>query len=529
MSLESWLISFVGITLVRTFIEQFSNGDRLRFVLIDPPTIIHYSIFYLCAAVCIMTIFMLAGGKTKTEKRKIDMREITGLCIFGALIICLPPIIDLIIGGKGGFVMTYLFLPPDELLVRFLTFFGGHISLGATLGIQVEVAIITIASFFYIRSVTGKALRAVVTALSVYSIIFILGALPSVVSLITPIHTTVQQTFLESVTGSHIITNNIHPGFTGSPLALIDLGFNKIMTAFFTLITIFSGTVFFYLGTREKFLMIIKNSRPERISHYLLLIILGVIFGGLGVPWNWIDAIALLLTLVSFASAWLFAVCQNDIHDESIDRISNPNRPLIKGGLPKSDLVFASKIFLIVAIISAYAVSLYSAFFVVLFIFLSHIYSIWPLRLKRFPMVGSFIISLACLCTVLAGFFLFHQDKSILAFPLKFIVWIVLIFTLSSNVRDIKDIAGDKADGIQTLPVIFGERRGKQIIAIMVAFGFIVTPFFFWIEALMVPSIACAVLSYKFITESNYKEKKFFYVYLTYFALLILCILFNIR
>ena len=58
ITLESWVISFAGIVLVRTFFEQFSSFEPGRFVLIDMPTIIHYLVFYLTTIVVLMIILM---------------------------------------------------------------------------------------------------------------------------------------------------------------------------------------------------------------------------------------------------------------------------------------------------------------------------------------------------------------------------------------------------------------------------------------------------------------------------------------
>jgi 4-hydroxybenzoate polyprenyltransferase len=233
--------------------------------------------------------------------------------------------------------------------------------------------------------------------------------------------------------------------------------------------------------------------------------------------------------ILSFASAWLFSVFQNDIYDEAIDSISNKNRPLIAKTLSQQDMVLTSKIFLIISLLLAYAVGHYTLFFVGLFIFLSHIYSSPPLRLRRFFPINSFIVALACLSAILSGFFLMSPDESIIAFPTTLTLGILVFFTLGLvNFKDIKDIAGDKAAGIQTLPVLLGEKKSKQIIAGILCLFFLAIPFYFRISVLLIPSIITSILTWRFITAKIYEEWKFFLVYNMYLLLIITTISLNI-
>ena len=41
-TIESWLLSAVGIILIRIFLEHYSSNETGRFVLIDASTVVHY-------------------------------------------------------------------------------------------------------------------------------------------------------------------------------------------------------------------------------------------------------------------------------------------------------------------------------------------------------------------------------------------------------------------------------------------------------------------------------------------------------
>lgn len=514
ITLESWLLSFVGIVLIRTFFEQFSNLGHTGNSLFDLPSLVHSATFYMAAVLIIMSILTFFGGR--------NIRESSVLGIFGLCIILLPPVIDLIVGGLGGHRMSYLFISGRELMLRFFTFFGGHISDGVTLGIQIEIVIIIVFIFLFIRYISKNNFKAFFSSLIVYCVLFALLTIPSLIPLVSNSTVTPQESFLQSVSDSHIIPNNIYQQYTENSqnLSSIELGFNKTMSSILVLITIVFGFIFFSIGSKEKLVSVLKNSRPERIVHYALLITFGYVLSGEKFV-TWIDGMGFILTIISFISAWIFSVCENDIQDEKIDSISNKNRPLISKKLSRDDLFFTAKIFLIISLLSAYATSRYTLFFVVLYILIYHIYSTPPLHLKRFVFVNSFLISLASLSAVCSGFFLATPQKNITSFPLPILLGIIIILTLTSNIKDLKDITGDSADGIKTLPVLLGKKKSQIVLASMVSAFFLSIPYFLWLPSMLIPAIIASIFSWKFINQKEYIEWKFFTVYLLYFVLFI--------
>ena len=187
----------------------------------------------------------------------------------------------------------------------------------------------------------------------------------------------------------------------------------------------------------------------------------------------------------------------------------------------------ASKIFLLFAFCTAYASSHYTLFFSALFLFVYYIYSNPPMRLKRFVLLNSFLVSLACLAVIMAGFFIVNKDKAIITFPPVLVLAIIIFFTTVSNIRDIKDTEGDRADGIKTLPVLLGLKKSKKIIAGIICFFYLLMPWYFHISWLVIPSIVAVILSWYFITQENYKEWKGFAVYMIYLILIIGAIIFK--
>jgi 4-hydroxybenzoate polyprenyltransferase len=513
ITFESWILSLAGIVVIRIFFEQFSSFIAGRFPVIEMITILHYGMFYLSTTVVFMIILMIFA--------KTSLREASVISIIGLFAIWIAPIADLITGGVGGHVMSYLFLPGKELFFQYITFFStGHLNAGVTLGMRITGFFLATFCFSYVYMATKNILKSIGAVVLFYSFVFFLGSLPSFIVLFVPQQGSVLNTIIQSITSSQVI-NNIHPSFSATYIGLVDFAFNKIMLGADTIITILATILLFFIHAKEKLVAIIKNSRPERMLHFFLLFILGLTLAKTGLSQNWIDVQSYILTVIAFIGAGMFSICQNDIHDENIDIISNINRPLISKTLSKSNLEMASKIFLIFSVISAHAASHYALFFVSLFVFIYFIYSNPPLRLKRFIILNSFLLSLACLAVIMAGFFLVSSNKEILAFPFSLVLAIVIFFSTILNFKDIKDIKGDKEAGIKTLPVWLGAKKSKKLIGLVFCFFFFVIPIYFGLPSIFVPAVVASILLWYFINKEEYKELPVRLVYLAYLILVI--------
>ena len=126
---------------------------------------------------------------------------------------------------------------------------------------------------------------------------------------------------------------------------------------------------------------------------------------------------------------------------------------------------------------------------------------------------------------ILAGFFLTSPDKHITAIPFGMVLAIFIFFATVSNIRDIKDVEGDRAQGIRTLPVLIGTRRAKALIAGMICFFFLALPWYLHLPQLLIPSFVATILSWYFITAKQYVEWKGFVVYMGYLVLVIMALI----
>lgn len=512
ITFESWSVSFIGIILIRALFEQFSSYKPGEFNLVDASAIIHQIAFFIVTIVVII-IILLYYGKT-------NLKEVSVISIFGLFVVLISPIVDLVTGGVGGHPMGYIFAPGKELLTGFLTFFGGDIR-GSTLGIRVETILGIIFCYLYVFSSTKKITRAVSAAVTFYCFIYFMASIPSLFVLFTTQQDNVSISVRHTIMASHILQNNVNPGYTQINSGLYGLAFDKAMIGFHTILVTLFSTILFYLTARKKLIALVKNSRSERIFHFYLLFLFGTSLVHERLFVNLIDVQSYILALIAITAACMYSVCQNDIYDKAIDTISNPNRPLIVKDLSKNDMKIASKILLIIAFVAAYASGGYILFFTGLFILIYYIYSNPPLRLKRIVLLNSSLVGLACLSVIMAGFFISSSNKSITAFPFGLLVAILIFFSTVTNVRDLKDVEGDGAEGIKTIPVLLGLKRSKKLIAGIICIFFLLIPWYFQISFLIIPSIIVTILSWYFITQDNYKEWKGFFVYMAYLIIII--------
>ena len=172
-----------------------------------------------------------------------------------------------------------------------------------------------------------------------------------------------------------------------------------------------------------------------------------------------------------------------------------------------------SQIFwLLLALGGSFAVGYYPFYMNVVFLSSYYIYSAPPLRLKQLPVISSFLISIAILVTIRSGFFFLSSDKKLLTFPLSMAMGIVLVFTMGVNVRDIKDIEGDRAEGVKTLTVVLG-RYGVPVTALLFGGSFLLVPWVFHEPRLFIMAIPAALAGAGLAMRKPYREQAIFILY----------------
>jgi 4-hydroxybenzoate polyprenyltransferase len=215
--------------------------------------------------------------------------------------------------------------------------------------------------------------------------------------------------------------------------------------------------------TRE----LLRDLRVPRILHFVALGGLGMAlhlrtFGSFeSLPLGKL-AVAGGLLVAALTYAAVFAIVTNNITDLEADRISNPDRPLVRGTVDKRSYLVAGIFALVWALVIAACTHVALLWGILGISAGYYVYSCPPLRLKRIPIVAKLVIGLNSWIVAVCGFALAGGNP--LEFPWIWTVFILVPLSFAANFIDLKDTEGDRATGIATLPVLLGERRARHVI-----------------------------------------------------------------
>ena len=163
----------------------------------------------------------------------------------------------------------------------------------------------------------------------------------------------------------------------------------------------------------------------------------------------------------------------NDYYDREIDAINEPYRPIPSGAIPLSQVKLQIWVLLVSGLAVAYALDVWAGHSTPVLLllalggsFVSFIYSAPPLKLKQNGWLGNYALGASYIALPWwAGQALFGQ-----------LTWATALLTLAYSlaglgiavVNDFKSVAGDRALGLQSLPVAFGIRPASWISAGMI-------------------------------------------------------------
>jgi 4-hydroxybenzoate polyprenyltransferase len=517
MSFIGWATAFVGVVSIRFFFEMLSSPSPAFPAAPDVSTMIHYLLFFIGAFVScalIVNVFVPNIGR------------ITKIILFISPVLWLPPIIDLICSGGGGYAMAYIFTGGSSLLRDLLTFNGSSPFGGMTPGIKTELASIVIGVACYVFIKTKNIIKTILAALFCYCLVFFWMAIPSILAMIMvgsgqTISVSASQVF-NAVVGvfysSHIPSDIFRPVEQVGYAYGIGLIFNAGLSHLFYLIDSILLGLWFFSFRRVAAMAVLKNIRPGRALHFGFMVLVGVgaamVAGGRFV--NWVDGMVLATILIAFFCAWLFSVGTNDAVDVAIDSVSNAGRPLVTGALSVGISRATNAFFLAWALIGGFVAGYWTLFLILVFLAAYYVYSIPPLRLKRVPILATFLIALASLSAAMAGFYFLSPGKLVSEFPGNLLLIILIFFTLCTNIKDVKDISGDRANGVTTIPVVFGEKLGRRIVGLLFALSFVLMGAIARSPLVMAVSVVAAVSGYVVVVAGKYREWPAFVVYFAY-------------
>lgn len=485
LTLYTFAGAVAGIIFLRFFLESFSARTPTGYVASDAPTMVHYGLFFL-AALLLHTLIVAVVTREK-------MLTVLKISTYALPLILIAPTMDIFMGGG---TMAYLIQPFPELLRDFLTFFGPLRDAGATVGIRIELAIVLMAIGTYVWIKTASWWRTVVAVVLCYATVFALGAWPSLVALLSGGVPHVYY-LATDLSDSLIARSYLHPSEVYDGFRLLEMQFSAYMSQSMFLLSAAAGYGVLHGIAPGVIAAVRSNIRPLRLVHYLVLVVLGLLFALYSAPLTLqvYDFITIATALVSVVFLWIFAVSVNDLGDEDIDRISNTKRPLIQGTLSRSHMTQVALVSIAMVVLGGLSLGSYALFYLLVYAAIVVVYSLPPLRARRYPVVAHVLIAGACLCTVLLGFFLASTSRELSAFPSHLAVLILLVFTLGLNLKDLKDEAGDRAAGVVTIATLLGRQRAQLVVGALIAIAALLVPLFTQDVSLWIPALVCGLVA----------------------------------
>jgi 4-hydroxybenzoate polyprenyltransferase len=495
-SLWRWSVAFLAIIITRVMIENFLNAFETRSFSFLFYEFSHTFLFFLFSFLLLLPVVARFG--------QASIRQASNVSLFGFLVILTPPVLDVWIAHGKLLWSFYAFDDLSGLWIRYLTLFGDHPDIGITYGVRIEVVLTTLFFAAYTIIKTRAIWRAILAAWVTYTLLFFLGTLPSWLSFL----------FLAAEKSPLKINAVDIAGFFLSPPTLfyrmhhdIESALNVKMSLLLIPCVVALVLWLFRRNAPEKFRSLLGNIRlPQTVFHA------GLILSGVGLAvlfaetlpiitlWN---ALALIDLLIAVECAWLASVIVNDLFDRSVDALSNPHRPLQQNSFSIDEYTAMGRIFFFASLLGAAVVSFKIALLLVAWQALAWLYSAPPLRLKRVPLLASFLSAITGILMLSGGFLVIAPEEHIRDLPLSFLWLLLFALSISLPIKDFKDMAGDRNDGVYTLPVLLGETWGKILIGSGVFLSYVASVVVLREIRLAPWAILCGSLSFWIITHSR--------------------------
>lgn len=499
----AWLAIFFACIFFRFFVEQILALAR---PLTDVGAVMEITHNFYFFSLTILLLWMFLSFILKAKPHKLSF-----VMLFSVVFVVIPPLIDMIRTGGQVYWSFYILSSPADLLKQYLSVFG-HLPSGI---VYFGTRIVSVIAVFFVAGLawvlTKKKGKTFLAALGTYSIFFFMGAFPSFFYYFYVF-------FSRSGRVAAVHSFDI-AGFLGAPEKIFGVVFPSFqytlaykVSYIYFIILVALLAVFYYWENREKFWAVIKNARFPQIIYHAGIFFIGIGLGVLNYRQNFrldfFSFLAATVLLLCVILSWLASVAINDIYDFPVDTVSNRERPLPKNILTHKEYLQFGLICFFLALLGGITISLpFIAFFAV-YQFLAWLYSAPPFRLKRFPIVATFMSASASIIILFIGYALMSDGQTIHTLSIRIVFLLLIAYTLSLPVKDFKDIEGDKKDGIWTIPVLFGEKNGRLIVATGVFISYVLSVFFLNETKLFFWAMFFGAASFLIINNEKIKARK---------------------
>ena len=209
----------------------------------------------------------------------------------------------------------------------------------------------------------------------------------------------------------------------------------------------------------------VELTRPvNSLAAGVLTLIGGFVAAGAGAN-RWGLLAAVLATVLATGAGNAI----NDYFDRDIDRINNPERPIPRGDVAaRGALLFSTGLFAVAIALAVTLPPVAIAIAVVNFLGLVAYTTLFKVR----PGAGNALVAYLGGSTFLFGAAAVGRARDgLILFALA-----ALSTFAREVIKDIEDISGDRAEGLNTLPIAFGERVARSIAAVALGVAVLASP-----------------------------------------------------
>ncbi|MFB6171480.1 MAG: geranylgeranylglycerol-phosphate geranylgeranyltransferase [Haloarculaceae archaeon] len=241
---------------------------------------------------------------------------------------------------------------------------------------------------------------------------------------------------------------------------------------------------------------LVELTRPVNAVAAGVLTFVGAFVAGGAVAAPVLAGVAVLAT--AFATGAGNAI--NDYFDRDIDAINAPGRPIPRGAVaPRLALGFSVVLFLVavVLVVTQLPLLAMTIAFVNLFALVAY-----TELFKGLPGVGNALVAYLGGSTFLFG----GAAVGSLGAPAAVLAALAALSTLAREiVKDVEDVAGDREEGLNTLPIAVGERPSLVVAAVLLALAALASPVPYLLGALSWPYLVLVVPADAVMVYATYR------------------------
>ncbi|OGI27719.1 MAG: hypothetical protein A2359_02670 [Candidatus Moranbacteria bacterium RIFOXYB1_FULL_43_19] len=509
LSLPQFLLAFSALIALRVLGENLISGLKSHSPEFLVGSFLAAWLFFLFSIILLILFLSAYLGES--------FQKIANLLIWGFFLVVTPPILDKYFCGAQRCWSFYAFDSLAGLGKRFLTFFGSDPVVGITYGVRIEVALAVIFLILYIFLKTRNALKAFLGGFLSYAILFLFGSFPSWLTFLflAPQKSMFQ---IEGLDVAGLFLSPIHY-FSYSGTEILN-ALNAKMNLIYAFLVVFAAIALFYFFSKEKFFAVLKNIRWIQILIHAGLVLFGAGLGAFYFPANIPDLrgqpladnifsfFALSNLILAAVFAWLASVFLNDIVDLDIDKITNKNRPTATGEVSTGEYQHYFLASFLLSLVLSLTVGVKFLLLILVYQVIGWVYSCWPFRLKRFPIVAGFLSALALVLLFSGGFILLADNQDISLLPSKVFWLLIIAFMISLPIKDLKDIESDKKYGIWTIPVLLGETWARFSIGLGIFIAYALSVVWLNAKILFFPAMILGAVSFWILQNKKISARR---------------------